>query len=142
MLVGLGGITRQISHHQPYLPSTSCFSLRPQFVRKTTAGSSSPSSSPSHHYQPSSPNNIPAGRGLLKLLSAKNIKSGSGSGQSSVFTVQPPEIWGRPDRIIIFIRVVFVDGNHPAIHNYPVVLFNKQKVHSSHLIGMNGLRQF
>ena len=111
-------------------------------LSEITAGSSSPSSSPSHHYQPSSPNNIPAGRGLLKLLSAKNIKSGSGSGQSSVFTVQPPEIWGRPDRIIIFIRVVFVDSNHPAIQNYPVVLFNKQKVHSSHLIGMNGLRQF
>ena len=30
-----------------------------------------------------------------------------------VLTVQPPEMWGQPDRIIIFIRVVFVDSSLP-----------------------------
>ena len=139
MLVGLGGITRQISHHQPYLPSTSCFSLRPQFVRKTTAGSSSPSSSPSQHYQLSLTilsftshqiiSQLVVEPRVAEVAQCKEYKVWLW--QWAVLSVQPPEMWGQPDRIIIFIRVVFVAGNHPApaIHNYQRFLLNKKKVH-------------
>ena len=94
-MVGVGGITRQISRHQRYLHSTSCFSLRPQFVRNNCGllqsiilSQPSLSAQSQHYLLQLSLNNIPAGRGLLKLLSAKNIKSGDGSGQCSVFSLQ------------------------------------------------------
>ena len=133
------GVGVPLCHHKTDQPSSALFTQHqllfssPAICQKYLPANSSPSSSPSqsqYSLLQFSPNNIPAGQGgLLKLLSAKNIKSGYGSGQCSLLSVQPPEIWGQPDRIIIFIRLVFVDSSHPAIHNYQVFLFNKEKVH-------------
>ena len=138
MLVGLSGITRQISHHQPYLPSTSCFSLRPQFVRKQLPAP------PVHHplpastissVSPFSPSLLTKlfpswwwSRGWLKLLSAKNIKSGCGSGQCSVFSLQR---CGDSQTELLFLLELFLltARYHTARHNYQVFLFNKKKVH-------------
>ena len=136
MVVGVGAITRQISHHQRYLHSTSCFSLRPQFVRNNcrllqSIILSQPSLSAQSqysllHFSPKIISQLVVEPRVAEVAQCKEYQVCQW--QWAVLSVQPPEMWGRPDRIIIFIRVVFVDGNHPAIYNYQVFLLNKKKV--------------
>ena len=106
-------------------------------LSEITAGSSSPSSSASHHHQLSLSILSSSSHQIISQLvveprvaevaQCKEYKVWRW--QWAVLSVQPPEMWGRPDRIIIFIRVVFVDGNQPALHNYyQVFLVNRKKV--------------
>ena len=106
-------------------------------LSEITADCSSPSSSPSHHYQLSLSILSSSSHTIISQLvveprvaevaQCKEYKVWQW--QWAVLGVQPPEMWGQPDRIIIFIRVVFVDSSHHTIHNYQLFLFNKKKVH-------------